>query len=69
MDEPDAIPWDDIHAAREATLYQQSAYALTVGEPSLATVTVFPAVYTAIHPHLGAHAEKPAVRSPVVAHG
>lgn len=47
------IPWDEVKATNATTLYFRSAYALTIGAPPVATVTVLAPAYRAIWPYLG----------------
>jgi hypothetical protein len=49
---PLLIPWDRIKKAGEATIYWRTAHCLNIGEPKVATISVFDDVYQAALPYL-----------------
>jgi hypothetical protein len=49
---PILIPWEEVKKTEKGRLYWDSARQLFVGEPKVATVTVFTSLFRAMHPYL-----------------
>jgi hypothetical protein len=51
---PALIPWSDVRAVRQSKIYQRPAVELSIGEPEVGTVTVYPDLFAAMRPYLAA---------------
>lgn len=50
--QPIFIPWSEIVGAEPARLFMLSGYRLLIGNPLVATVTMYAELYSAIYPYL-----------------
>lgn len=50
--QPSFIPWDEIRSVRESRIFQKRAVELSIGDPEVGTVTLYPELFESIRPHL-----------------
>ena len=49
---PALIPWPDVRSARDARIFQRQAVELSIGNPEVGTVTVYPDLFEPMRPYL-----------------
>lgn len=52
LHKPMLIPWHEIHPAGETVIYWRKARVLSIANPQIATISVYPSLYGAMAPYL-----------------